>query len=200
MNIRMFVCRHCLDRPQDQLRAIVLSADPVPVINPRPQDFTSAETDYRTLSAATVYDARTGISVPDTDRRITQDGSYRTTQPLGAPVGLQPGAAMPLVWPAIKYGAVLPILSVTSNGTTIVTATCYAPHGLSTGSQVSAEAVSETTACGFYSVTVLSATEFSWTTGLSDKPPGSILTPTTKIITVLAGLPIDYVQIPITGS
>lgn len=33
---RIFVCETCLDVPQDQLRAIILPPDPVPVKNPRP--------------------------------------------------------------------------------------------------------------------------------------------------------------------
>lgn len=33
------VCDHCLDRPQDQNRPIILPPDPVPVVNPRPENF-----------------------------------------------------------------------------------------------------------------------------------------------------------------
>lgn len=199
INLRLLVCRHCKDVPQEQLRAIVLPADPLPIINARPQDFTDAETDYRSLSAPTVYDPTTGIPIPDTDVRVTQDGSFRTTQPIGAPNGLEPGAVMPLAPIALTYGTVLPILSVTSIGTTVITATCSAPHGLSTGSQVSAEGLSETPACGFYTVTVTTATAFTWAIG-APLPIGSLLTSTTRIITVLAGLPIGYTQIPLTGA
>ena len=34
------VCHRCLDKPQDQLRPIVLPPDPVSVENPRPENFT----------------------------------------------------------------------------------------------------------------------------------------------------------------
>lgn len=39
VNRRLLVCNRCLDKPQEQLRTIRLPADPVPVQNPRPQDF-----------------------------------------------------------------------------------------------------------------------------------------------------------------
>ena len=35
-NFRILVCDRCLDTPQDQNRAIVVPADPVPILNPRP--------------------------------------------------------------------------------------------------------------------------------------------------------------------
>jgi len=46
INKRILVCNPCNDMPQQQLRAIVLPADPVPVINPRIQDFPNASTDF----------------------------------------------------------------------------------------------------------------------------------------------------------
>lgn len=36
-NIRLLVCRSCLDVPQEQLRTIVLPPDPVPIQNARPE-------------------------------------------------------------------------------------------------------------------------------------------------------------------
>jgi hypothetical protein len=41
-NIRLLVCNTCYDKAQPQLRAIVLPADPVPIANPRTQDFVAA--------------------------------------------------------------------------------------------------------------------------------------------------------------
>lgn len=35
-NLRVLVCEKCYDTPQQQLRAIVVPADPVPLKNPRP--------------------------------------------------------------------------------------------------------------------------------------------------------------------
>jgi hypothetical protein len=43
-NLRILVCRLCLDDPQQQLRAIVLPQDPVPVINARVEQFADDET------------------------------------------------------------------------------------------------------------------------------------------------------------
>lgn len=39
VNKRLLVCGPCCDKPQNQLRAIVLPADPVPIINPRTEPF-----------------------------------------------------------------------------------------------------------------------------------------------------------------
>ncbi len=39
VNQRLLVCNRCYDRPNQQLRAIVLPADPVPIINPRVEPF-----------------------------------------------------------------------------------------------------------------------------------------------------------------
>ena len=42
-NIRLLVCRRCLDKPQAQLRAIIIPADPVPIQNPRTEPFSDDE-------------------------------------------------------------------------------------------------------------------------------------------------------------
>ena len=36
-NLRLLVCASCMDIPQTQLRAIIIPADPLPVMNPRPE-------------------------------------------------------------------------------------------------------------------------------------------------------------------
>jgi hypothetical protein len=38
-NQRMLVCRTCNDKPQEQLRTIVLPPDPIPVFNARPENY-----------------------------------------------------------------------------------------------------------------------------------------------------------------
>jgi hypothetical protein len=40
INKRILVCDECLDVPQEQLRAKILSADPIPIWNARPEPFT----------------------------------------------------------------------------------------------------------------------------------------------------------------
>jgi hypothetical protein len=54
-NLRILVCRHCEDEFQEQLRARILSPDPVPVWNARPEPF-----------------APTGVSPDETDYFVTE--------------------------------------------------------------------------------------------------------------------------------
>jgi hypothetical protein len=70
INKRILVCDTCTDTPQQQLRAIILPADPTPILNPRVQDYVSASTDYRTTQGNTV-NAQTGIPVIGGDTRQT---------------------------------------------------------------------------------------------------------------------------------
>lgn len=84
INKRILVCDTCLDVPQNQLRAIVVPADPVPIYNPRVQNYVEAETDYRTTQGNTV-NQQTGIPVPGGDTRITENGNNRVTQQTGEP-------------------------------------------------------------------------------------------------------------------
>lgn len=94
INKRILVCSTCMDTPQEQLRAIVVPADPVPILNPRVEDFVSAETDSRVTSGQNSTDPRTGIPVPGGNTRITQDSNTRVTQQTGEPPGglnTQPG-------------------------------------------------------------------------------------------------------------
>lgn len=86
INKRILVCSECLDVPQEQLRAIVVTADPVPIQNPRTQDYPTAETNYRYTQGNTV-NQRTGIPVPGGDKRITQNDKSRVTQQTGEPPG-----------------------------------------------------------------------------------------------------------------
>lgn len=43
-NLWILVCSDCYDRPQEQLRAIVLPADPVPIMFPSVEPFIDDET------------------------------------------------------------------------------------------------------------------------------------------------------------
>lgn len=87
INKRILVCQSCLDVAQDQLRVIILPADPVPIFNPRPQNFVTAETDFRVTSGQNTVSFRTGIPVPGGDERITQNNRNRVTQQTGEPPG-----------------------------------------------------------------------------------------------------------------
>lgn len=82
INKRILVCNNCTDTPQQQLRSIVLPADPPVVMNARPEYFIPAETNYRMTQGNTV-NAKTGIPVPGGDFRITEDDKNRVTQQTG---------------------------------------------------------------------------------------------------------------------
>lgn len=203
INKRLLVCETCNDTPQQQLRAIVVPADPVPIQNPRVQDYSVAESDYR-ITQGNTTNARTGIPVPGGDTRITQNSNTRVTQETGgtrADLSEQPGldqnAIMPLQG-ATAYSVLLNLISVVSDGAGTATVTCSSVHGLSTGGQISVEGLSSATANGFYTVTVLSAVAFTYQLNpvLS---AGSLLTGTTKMVTSNAGLPYNFDQVPQTG-
>ena len=162
----VFVCDDCYDKPQEQLRAIVVPADPVPVYLPLPEPFTADEEGF-------------------------------STGPYGQPVGLTQAAIMPLSG-TTHYGVSVPVISLTANGTTTISATCSQAHGLSTDDQISIEGISSPLAAGFYSIVVTSATAFNYAT-FSAVPAGSLLTPTTRIVTASVGLPLGYTTIPQVG-
>ena len=82
INKRILVCNNCTDTPQQQLRSIVLPADPPVIMNARPEYFIQAETDYRMTQGSSI-DAKTGIPVPGGDFRITEDDKNRVTQQTG---------------------------------------------------------------------------------------------------------------------
>lgn len=196
-NLRILCCRSCIDVPQEQLRAIIVPADPTPIINARVEAFLQDESNYRAVSLPLVTDPTTGIPVPSTTLLLAEDGQNLGTQGVGPPLGLEQGAVMPLKG-TVHYGVHLPVLSIMANGTTIITVTCSAPHGLVTNGQISAEGLSNAQADGFYSVTVTTATAFSYQTNKVVQS-GSLLTSTSNIITVLVGLPLGYTQVPQTG-
>lgn len=87
MNIKLLVCDTCYDEPQQQLRAIVIPADPIPIMNPRIQDFVTAETNTRATSGQNTVDPTTNIPVVNGDTRVTQDDKVRVTQQTGEPPG-----------------------------------------------------------------------------------------------------------------
>lgn len=86
-NTQMLVCQRCLDVPQEQLRSIVIPADPVPIMNPRVQNYVEAESDLRRTSGQDTVNQQTGIPVPGDDVRITQADNIRVLQQTGEPPG-----------------------------------------------------------------------------------------------------------------
>lgn len=65
-NLRLLVCRHCLDIPQPQLKPRILPPDPMPTLNARPEQFLIDDFDYRVTE--------------DDDIRITEDGDPRVVE------------------------------------------------------------------------------------------------------------------------
>jgi len=86
INKRILVCDTCNDVPQQQLRAIIVPADPVPIQNPRTQDYVTAEQNTRTTQGNSI-NTQTGIPVIGGDTRITQNNDTRVTQQTGEPPG-----------------------------------------------------------------------------------------------------------------
>src|SRR5882724_2067579 len=86
-NTYILVCSECTDTPQEQNRAIVLPADPTANFYPSVEDFTADSSDYRTTSTPIPADPVTGIPIPSTTMRITEDSNNRTLLPFGLPEG-----------------------------------------------------------------------------------------------------------------
>lgn len=55
-DVSMVVCPTCLDKPQEQLRTIVLPADPVPIEDPRPGEFASMQISSSPVGPLTTWD------------------------------------------------------------------------------------------------------------------------------------------------
>jgi hypothetical protein len=199
INKRILVCRPCNDIPQNQLRAIVLPADPTPIINPRTEFITSDEVDQLAESGTNTIDFTTGLPVVNPVYVVTQDGQNVSPQPIGNPNGLEPYALSPLFL-GTAYGVQLSIVSMQADGTTIITATTSTAHGLSVNSQISVEGTLKRSATdGFYSVTAVpTATQFKYTVA-QNVASGNILGATTLVKTANVGIPYDLTQIPQTG-
>ena len=199
INKRILVCRPCNDIPQNQLRAIVLPADPIPVMNPRVEFWTSTQVDQLAESGTNTIDATTGLPVQNPVYINTQDGQYVAPQETGNPVGLEQYAISPL-FQNTAYAVTLPIVSMQANGTTIITVTTSSAHNLIVNSQISIEGTTQGLKTdGFYSVTAVgSATQFQYTVA-QNVASGSILGSTTLVKTANVGLPYELTQIPQTG-
>jgi hypothetical protein len=166
-------------------------------MQPRVQDFRQAETDYQTVTAAPITDPTTGIPIPVNVTLTTEDGENLLTQQTGVPTGLTQGAVMPLVGKE-HFSVKLNPLSISAVGTDQITVTFSSAHGLVTDAQISVEGLSNPQACGFYSITVTTATAFTYQTNKVISA-GSLLTGTTNMVTALVGLPYGFTQIPQTG-
>jgi hypothetical protein len=90
INKRLLVCNTCNDVPQQQLRAIIVPADPMPIINPRIEPYAWDEVDRRQVSGYNTTNQNTGIPVQQGDTRVTSldnvaTQNTRVTQQTGEP-------------------------------------------------------------------------------------------------------------------
>ena len=201
-NIRILVCPECYDRPQSQLRSIVLPADPVPISNPRTQEFVTPVSDFRTTTGQATVSQSTGIPIPGGLLRVTSDDDlptedYRVTQQVGptaSTLNEQPG----LDQNAVMYSRAIPISSMTANSTVYITVVTGEAHGLVTGDQVSFEGTSLSKTDGFYNVTVVDATTFTYMVSVAILTGTGVLLPTTILTATSAGTPYEM-GIPQTG-
>jgi hypothetical protein len=198
-NLRLLVCSRCYDEPQEQLRAIVVPADPVPIQNPRIPDYVTAETDDIFAQTPSTTAPYVGIPVPQGSDLATESGVNITTQPVGPPLGLDPNGIMPLK-DITFFDVKLNVASITTIGTDVITVICNTPHGLVTNSQVAVTGTSNNQIMGFYSVTVVNDLVFTYEiVPFQTVVPGSWYTNTTIVATCSVGLPYNYQQIPIIG-
>lgn len=155
VNLRQLVCRRCNDLPQNQLRAIVLPADPMPIQNPRVQNYQAASTDYRTTSGQNTVDPETGIPILGNTMRITENDDYRVTQQTGEPPGGK--NTLPGTDPnAVTYRT---ISNASSNGSGLIRLTVNTTNGMITGQTVTiGDVVGTTEANGNWTITVINLT------------------------------------------
>lgn len=159
-NIRLLVCNICYDTPQSQLRAIVLPADPVPIINPRVEPYVWDSTDRRQVSGYNTTNVTTGIPVPMGDTRVTSldnvaTDNIRVTQQTGEPPGGK--NQLPGTDPnAVTYKNVV---NVSNNGSGLIRITVTVTSGMITNQRVIIKDVLGVTAAnGTWVITVIDKT------------------------------------------
>lgn len=146
VNKRILVCSTCYDEPQQRLRAIVVPADPTPVMNPRVEPFAFDSIDRRQVSGYNTTNQQTGIPVPQGDTRVTslddEDDKIRVTQQTGAPPystnqlpGTDPNA--------VTYRT---ITNCVDNGGGLIRLTVATTNGMITGQYVTVQEVGGVTA------------------------------------------------------
>jgi hypothetical protein len=162
INKRILVCDTCYDVPQNQLRAIIIPADPVPIINPRVEPYAWDEIDRRQVSGNNTVNPQTGIPVQQGDTRVTTiDGDIpdrtRVTQQTGeAPYGTnqKPGTDPN----AVTFRN---ITNVTNNGIGIIRITVSITSGFITGQRVIInDVVGVDAANGKWTITVINPSQF----------------------------------------
>jgi len=195
INKRILVCDTCYDEPQEQLRAIVLPADPMPIINPRVEPYAWDEVDRRQVSGYNTTNSSTGIPVQQGDTRVTTLNNAatedtRVTQQTGeAPYGTN---QLPGTDPnAVSYRPILGVGNV--SGT--IRLTVSDTSGFITNQRVIVREVEGATAAnGTWVITVVNQTKID----LQDSTFSGVYTSGGYIINN-PSLPYGFDEIPRTG-
>jgi hypothetical protein len=195
INKRILVCDTCYDEPQEQLRAIVLPADPMPIINPRVEPYAWDEIDRRQVSGYNATSPSTGIPVQQGDTRVTTLNNTatedtRVTQQTGeAPYGTN---QLPGTDPnAVSYRPILGVGNV--SGT--IRLTVSDTSGFITNQRVIVREVEGATAAnGTWVITVVNQTKID----LQDSTFSGVYTSGGYIINN-PSLPYGFDEIPRTG-
>jgi len=69
-NLGILVCSICLDKPQMQLRAIILPPDPTPIEDPRPERYAMEVPSYVSTEAGVHFVTMSGLNLT-TEIRVT---------------------------------------------------------------------------------------------------------------------------------
>jgi len=197
INKRILVCSTCYDTPQEQLRAIVIPADPVPVLNPRVEPYAWDEVDRRQVSGYNTTNAATGIPVQRGDTRVTtintnEPDQTRVTQQTGeAPGGTnqQPGTDPN----AVTYRTVT---GAANNGSGFIRLTIATTNGMLTKQRVTVRDVAGVTAAnGNWKITVISTTQID----LQGSVFAGVYTSGGYVINN-PSLPYGFTEVPKTGA
>ncbi len=187
----IFVCPECWDTPQEQLRAVVVPADPVPVLMPFVEAFYDDSNDNRMVSLSPVTDPVTGLPIPSSTIRVLEDGQQRVVQVRGRPGQLDLAAIMPLQivdGVPTHYGVPIPFTSIISDGSDTIRVTCSAQHGLLDNDQIAVEDLVDNTASGFFSVTVINPMVFTYQTYAPGVRANSLAKEHTLMVTCRVGI------------
>ena len=181
----VFVCQRCYDVPNEQDRAFIPPADPIPIQLALPEDFNAASADYMGLTLGSTIDPTTGIPVPGRTAMQTTNGVVMGPTPIGRPAGYALEAIMPLAMtdtgvPA-PGGIPIPVLSMLSDGSPVIRVTTKGPHGLAPNQQIAVQGTVDPRASGMFSVSPLTATLFSygcydWIEAASQLSPDTMIT------------------------
>lgn len=197
INKRILVCNTCNDQPQNQLRAIVVPADPTPIINPRTEPYAYDSSNTRQVSGYNTTNTATGIPVQGGDLRVTSSGGAQTSDPrVTQMTGEGSGGTNQL--PGTDPNAVTyrTITNAANNGSGLIRLTVATTNGLITNQQVTVREVEgATSANGNWTITVVNTTQID----LQSSSFSGSYTSGGYVINN-PSLPYDFTEIPRTGT